>query len=85
MTSPTATLSAYEAEQARLTAAFNRVAPADNWKNPINKILPAITAAEEAELTEAVIHFTGSVPTFTPIRGARVCVRAAGYYMTIGA
>ena len=66
-----------------LEAAFNRVANTNNWKDPIAKI---VTLDERgiALTREAVIFFTGSVPTFTRI-GGEYMVQAAGYYLTIGA
>lgn len=80
----------YEAKQAKLTAAFNRVAPKDHWKNPIDAEVTIANNRELRGIYDAVIHFTGSVPTFKPLRvtAENACVyrvKAAGYYATIGA
>jgi hypothetical protein len=64
-----------------LSEAFKLVAPAGNWKMPIDKTVAA--DLDRAMITEAVIFFTGSVPTFEPVlNGYRV--RADGYYRAIG-
>lgn len=70
--------------QDELRTAFEKV-QAKNWKDPINKIVPAMSTAQREVVIEAVIHFTGSVPTFTRLDGGRERVQAAGYYATIGA
>lgn len=69
--------------QSQLAAAFDLVAPKPNWKMPINAKLHRIDC-DETLLSDAVIHFTGSVPTITR-RGGWRHVKAAGYYRTIGA
>jgi hypothetical protein len=46
--------------QAELRAAFSLVEDVDNWKNPIDAW---INASLWPVVKEAVIHFTGSVPT----------------------
>ena len=74
----------YEESQARLTKAFLLVKPQPNWKMPIDAV---IDAKDMAAVTEAVIHFTGSVPEYVMVKGQpdqRRCL-AAGYYETIGA
>jgi hypothetical protein len=73
----------YEANHARLTAAFNLVANRKNWKMPVNKTVAA--TANREEISEAVVYFTGSVPSFEPLPNGRVRVRARGYYSAIGA
>lgn len=80
----------YEAKQAKLTAAFNRVAPQSHWKNPIDCEVEIENNRELRGIYDAVIHFTGSVPSFKALRVTErnTCiyrVRAAGYYATIGA
>lgn len=68
---------------ADLRVAFDAVAPADNWKNPICATVPA---AALAITCAAIVFFTGSVPT---VRSAAAVgsmeVRAAGYYAACGA
>ena len=81
-----------------LEAAFNRVCDQERWKNPIDATIDAYSDDELLVIREAIIFFTGSVPTFErvgsiaqpsvigfSVLGARVRVRAAGYYATIGA
>jgi hypothetical protein len=68
-----------------MSRAFDRVKSAENWKNPISKIIE-IKGDEDARLiTEAVIFYTGSVPTITPLGMGKFGVKAAGYYLTVGA
>ena len=68
--------------QSELSAAFDLVAPKGNWKNPIDTELHGPVNVEL--IADAVIHFTGSVPVFR-VRGKTTFVKAAGYYLTIGA
>lgn len=69
-------------------AAFHRVC-APHWKDPIRKTIDLIGSDPDGEIeliTDAVVFFTGSVPTFERIGATRrYKVRAAGYYRTIGA
>ena len=67
-----------------LNEAFKLVQPQGNWKETINATVQ-LDEAGRAMVREAVIFFTGSVPTFTPVPGLGVQVKAAGYYATIGA
>lgn len=67
--------------QSELTAAFNLVADKANWKNPVDAL---IDPAQREIVSDAVVHFTGSVPTFSPA-GDKLRVKADGYYLTIGA
>lgn len=78
----------------QLSVIFDKVNPAKfgtghHWKEAIDQIV--ILSREEREmLHEAVIFFTGSVPTFEDRGGVaprlrRYRVRAAGYFATIGA
>lgn len=75
-----------DAKVAELKAAFDLVAPKDNWKMPIDITLHA-TDAEVAVIKEAITFYTGSVATVTALMGAIGWVRitAAGYYVAIGA
>lgn len=79
----------WEIQQRIHTRNFDRVCDRTNWKLPIDREVAIATHQEMRAIAEAVVHFTGSVPTFTPLRivGARCVyrVRAAGYYATIGA
>lgn len=73
--------------RAQLTEAFNRVAPGDNWKRPIDITLQ-LEPLDREVVREAVIFFTGSVPKFeyAGCCGDLTCrVTAAGYYATCGA
>lgn len=80
----------YDEKQARLKELFKLVENRKNWKNPINRFVPDGTDMEG--LREAIIHFTGSHPTFTRVirrKGKKDTwgyqVTAAGYYSAIGA
>ena len=69
--------------QEALKDAFDSVLrPGQNWKDTISISVPI--DSDLALIREAVIHFTGSVPTFTT-RGTHIRVHAAGYYAAIGA
>lgn len=69
----------YTREQ--LYDAFNKVC-AVNWKDPIDA---TIDSSDKDIVYEAVIFFTGSVPTFTPIMGTPYYrVQAVGYYEAVG-
>jgi hypothetical protein len=50
--------------QAELRAAFSLVEDADNWKNPIDA---RIHSSMWPVVQQAIIHFTGSVPTIPEI------------------
>src|SRR5262245_10840743 len=72
---------------AELSLAFDAVAPRDDWKNPIERVLH-LDADTLALVRRAVAFFTGSEPTFEQI-GTELPgdpgvglyrVRAAGYY-----
>lgn len=76
-----------------LSAAFDRVKPADHWKNPIDATIKA-TAAERKLIERAIVFFTGSVAMITPAprtgtergrKGHYLRIRAAGYFRTCGA
>jgi hypothetical protein len=79
--------------QGALSKAFDLVAPKTGpgtaWKNPIDTEVLIAKHFKMLVIREAVIHMTGSVPTFTAIRvlksGCVYRVKAAGYYATIGA
>lgn len=74
-----------------LLDAFARVEP-PNWKDPINKVVNVNdwTVEDYAKVREAVVFFTGSVPSFSPagydVNNQPLSrVKAAGYYATVGA
>jgi len=67
--------------QSELTAAFNLVADKTNWKYPVNALVSM--SADLGLISDAVVHFTGSVPTMSFLPMA-VAVRADGYYRAIG-
>lgn len=82
---------------AALQAAFNRVAPADNWKTAIDRTLDA-SVTEIGAIQEAVTFYTGSVAraevlgpplvSCLSMNGEtriRVRITATGYYAAIGA
>lgn len=74
-------------KQSELSRAFDLIAPLPNWKMAIDQTLFRDTncPVDEALLTDACVHFTGSVPSFSYEKAFLVRVRAAGYYATIGA
>ena len=74
-----------EPTQAELEAAFELVRPPGHWKDPIDKTLKGITGKKQAMIHSAIVHFTGSVPTFEALPGKRLRVRADGYYAAVGA
>lgn len=70
-----------------LRKAFDKVAPKDNWKNPINTI---VDGTEDVSLILSAIQFmTGSTGFVTLVsrQDGQLAYRieAAGYYATIGA
>ena len=69
--------------QQQLHDAFTKVQDKQHWKNPID----ALVEKKDIDIvTEAIIHFTGSIPTFQPKKGSgKYRVQAAGYFLTIGA
>lgn len=82
-------IATFEAMQRIHRRNFDRVCDRVNWKQPIDKEVLIVNADDLRAIAEAVVFFTGSVPTFKPVRmqGARAVYRcrAAGYYKTIGA
>lgn len=67
-----------------LQEAFNRVSNKENWKFPINTVLPLETpVAELNTISAAVIFFTGSVATIKRAPNG-VHVTADGYYLAVG-
>ena len=72
--------------QSELDAAFNLVAPRDNWKNSIDTTLPCRDPQCIASVVDAVVHFTGGVPTIHIGRPTdAIRVTAPGYYVSVGA
>jgi hypothetical protein len=67
--------------QSDLTAAFDLVADKTNWKNPIDAFISIFE--DEALISDAVIHFTGSAPTITRASHLLSRVVADGYYLTM--
>lgn len=68
---------------------FDMVRRKDNWKLPVDAVVLLPTARDVYGVYEAVIWFTGSIPTlavysFTP-EGIEYHVLAAGYYSAVGA
>lgn len=83
--------------RATLREAFDRVADKTNWKNPIDAEVVIESGDYEMEtIREAVVFFAGCRPSFTFVRVVRRIgandsgsnlyrVRAAGYYVAVGA
>lgn len=73
-----------DAEVAAMDVAFKKVQNKEHWKFPIDKTLEL--SADEQRLTEdAIIFYTGSVPTFQKLPNGKTRVRAVGYYNAVGA
>jgi hypothetical protein len=74
-----ALLGGYRREE--LEAAFDRVAPASHWKDPIDTYVHAPEVADRVLIDFAVRFFTATVPIFTPVneRDGVYRVRADGY------
>lgn len=72
--------------RSELSAAFARVSPTPNWKTRIDEFVTLGPDADDEIMVirEAVIFYTGSVPTFTKVSESTCRVKAAGYYATIG-
>lgn len=68
--------------QEELEAAFAMVQPADNWKNPIDAIVP--DGADLALIEFAIGFFAGGGAVIRPVAGG-FRVQAPGYYVMIGA
>ena len=66
----------------QLKAAFDMVANPENWKLEVRGTIPA--PAWDV-VREAVVFFTGSVPSYTVREDGRLDVTALGYYAIIGA
>lgn len=73
-----------EMTQERLSEVFDLVKPQPNWKYPIDAKVP-VGAATPAEISEAVVWFTGSLPEVWEETPGTFSVLAAGYYACIGA
>lgn len=81
-----ASAAGFEFTRGELHAAFTKVEDKQNWKQPIDAFLPAVTSEREiAAVEQAVIFFAGCVARIDtlPLGGYRV--RAAGYYRSVGA
>ena len=63
---------------------FDRVCNPDNWKMPINAIIPELNSAAIKMYDAAIEFFTGSKAKFTIIDD-KIMVKAEGYYNSIGA
>lgn len=68
--------------QEQLHEAFDLVKDRDNWKMPVDTVIPY--GSDTDVITSAVIHFTGSVPSFITLNDGSLRVYAAGYYACIG-
>lgn len=79
-----------EVTRGELHEAFKRVEPRGNWKNPISAefstaTVEADSAYEVEVIREAIVFFTGSVPTIRHLGNFRFIAQAAGYYAAVGA
>lgn len=81
--------------QGELSAAFDKVAPKDHWKNRIDAQVVLSNDFDLLLIHNAVEFFTGSKATIEPVAiitsngrptgQTRYRVKAAGYFATIGA
>ncbi len=67
----------------QLTDAFELVKPAENWKMPVDAMVPAGTS--RLLVTSAIIFFTGSIPSYRAQPDGSLIVVADGYYRAVGA
>lgn len=58
-------------------AYFRLVQPASHWKDRIDAVLPSGISLDQVR--DAVVHFTGTVPSFTDLGNGTTRVTAAGY------
>lgn len=75
----------YEKAQTFRKAIFALVEDKRHWKNAIHARVARDTPELRDAITDAVIHFTGSIPEFMPVADGSMIVSAKGYYATIGA
>lgn len=64
--------------QEELSEAFDKVKSKVHWKDRINALIEPV---DERIVSAAVIHFTGTVPYFRPVKGGKLRCRAVGYRM----
>lgn len=69
----------YQKTRGQLESSFDKVKNPQNWKLPIDSVCEM---KDIADIKEAIIFFTGSVPTFKPCAHltGKYTVKAAGYY-----
>lgn len=77
----------YSFTHGELARYFESVQNRENWKYAIDADVVADSERALTGLREAVIFFTGSVPSFEKLQGVTngYRVQAAGYYVAIGA
>lgn len=70
----------------QLEAAFNRVAPKENWKFPIDTTFKAsdVTIAELNAISASIVFYTGGNAKIVRKAGT-VQVTAPGYFASVGA
>lgn len=64
--------------QPQREAIFKTVAASTHWKDPIDTV---VSVGESLDaIRDAIIHFTGTAPTFTPVSVSEPnCTRLTGY------
>lgn len=80
----------YEGEpvtRGMLSAAFNKVADKDNWKNPIDFVVHGseLCCKDLFLIAGGIEFFTGSDTYFDAEKDGYVRIKAPGYYATVGA
>lgn len=72
----------YNMTRGQLKEAFEKVQNKENWKLPIDSLC---VPQDVQNIKNAIIFFTGSVPTFKKSeKGYTYRVQAAGYYAAVG-
>lgn len=71
--------------RAELFEAFERIKPADNWKNPIEAFLNGPLSDHEIQAIDAAIGFYCGGGARFQVLGTKLRVWAPGYYALIGA
>jgi hypothetical protein len=69
----------------QMSQCFANVQNAKGWKHRINKLIDNPGEKNLDCLAEAILNFTGSMPTFFNESNGKVRVMAEGYYAAIGA
>lgn len=67
----------------RMREAFRLVQDRDNWKMPVDAVIPDTPGIREL-VSDAVIFFAGCLPEIIPLPDGKIRVTAIGYYNAVG-